>query len=164
MADVDIDLADVERLINLVESRNLNELIVEEAGLKVVVRGAGYARQGCRQAVGAIDQEPLASRPGLSQVFDVSDTCGNLPEKEPDDRIAVASPMVGVFYRSSGPDTAPYVEIGDRVEVGQIIGLIEAMKVFSEVPSEAAGTVVAIAVSNGQLVRSGDPLFFLHAD
>jgi acetyl-CoA carboxylase biotin carboxyl carrier protein len=69
--------------------------------------------------------------------------------------------MGGVFYRSPSPDTAPYVEVGDRVEVGQTIGIIEAMKVFSEVPSEHAGTVLELAAKNGSLVRQGDPLIYL---
>jgi acetyl-CoA carboxylase biotin carboxyl carrier protein len=164
MTDFELDLAEIERLIKLVESRKLNELIVEEGGVKVVVRGAGYLARESRQETRASGQDPLGLRDGAADDPDTLGSPDELAEEEPDDRIAVTSPMVGVFYRSSGPDTAPYCEIGDRVEIGQIIGLIEAMKVFSEVPSEAAGTVVAIAASNGQLVRSGDPLLFLLAD
>ena len=163
MAESDIDLAAIEKLVRLVESRDLTELVVEEAGVKITVRGASYVRQ---QTSTLVSSAPVAGASQSPESFGLEiETYSNPDEVEAEDeRIPVASPMVGVFYRSSGPDTPSYVEIGDRVEVGQVIGLIEAMKVFSEVPSEAAGTVVAIAASNGQLVRSGDPLIFLRVD
>jgi acetyl-CoA carboxylase biotin carboxyl carrier protein len=159
MAESDLDLASIERLIKLVESRDLAELVVEEEGLKVTIRGASYARHSA--AAMPVSPAPPSTDlvvAGYDEVFE------ELEEEPEDERIPVPSPMVGVFYRTSGPDAAPYVEIGDRVEVGQIVGLIEAMKVYSEVPSDAAGTVAAIAASNGQLVRSGDPLIFLTPD
>jgi acetyl-CoA carboxylase biotin carboxyl carrier protein len=164
MADHDFDLPAIERLIKLVEARALTELVVEEGGVKVTIRGADYAKRQAAPVAPKADTQHHDHT--ISTIYDESATSDSRDEEVEDesDRIAVASPMVGVFYRSSGPDAAAYVEIGDRVEVGQIIGLIEAMKVFSEVPSEAAGTVVAIAVSNGQLVRSGDPLVYLRAD
>jgi acetyl-CoA carboxylase biotin carboxyl carrier protein len=68
---------------------------------------------------------------------------------------------MGVFYRSSSPDSPPLVDVGDVVEVGQAVGLIEAMKVFSEVKAEVAGRVVAIVAENRQLVQPGDPLLLL---
>ena len=163
MEEPDIDLAAVERLIKLVETRNLSELVVQDAGIKITVRGLGYGR-ATHCASQATAQPPLA--PALlesreSEYSEVVDNDRVAAEAEVLSRIAVTSPMVGVFYRSSGPDSAPYVEAGDHVDVGQIIGLIEAMKVFSEVPSEIAGTVVEFASPNGQLVRSGDPLIYL---
>jgi acetyl-CoA carboxylase biotin carboxyl carrier protein len=72
--------------------------------------------------------------------------------------------MTGVFYRSARPDSPPFVEIGDHVEIGQTIGLVEAMKVFSEIPAEQAGIVVEIPSRSGQLVREGEPLLYLKPD
>ena len=75
--------------------------------------------------------------------------------------IPLPSPMVGVFYQAPSPGEPNFVEIGDRVERGQTIGLIEAMKVFNEITAEASGTVVEIPVSSGQLVETGQPLMLL---
>ena len=69
--------------------------------------------------------------------------------------------MVGVFYQSPSPDDPPFVSVGDFVKVGQPIGLIEAMKVYSEVPSEVSGRVVEMPVESGKLVQQGQPLIFV---
>jgi acetyl-CoA carboxylase biotin carboxyl carrier protein len=164
MAEPDFDLESIEKLIRLVEARSLTELIVEEGGLKVTVRGASFVRRKSAASAGAPVPEAAAALEAVEALQWADSVAIALDEEAADTRIALASPMVGVFYRSSGPDTPAYVEVGDRVEIGQIVGLIEAMKVFSEVPAEAAGTVVAIAASNGQLVRAGDPLVFLQPD
>ena len=71
------------------------------------------------------------------------------------------SPMVGVFYHAPSPGEPNFVEIGDRVERGQTIGMIEAMKVFNEITAEASGVVAEIPVGNGQLVETGMPLMLL---
>lgn len=77
------------------------------------------------------------------------------------DGTPVPSPMVGIFYRQPSPDEPPYVEVGDRVERGQVIGLIEAMKVFNEVESPVAGIVTAVLVESGALVQEGDPILLV---
>ena len=69
--------------------------------------------------------------------------------------------MVGVYYRSPSPDDPPFVSVGDHIKVGQPIGLIEAMKVYSELPSEVAGRVVEIAAQNGKLVQQGQAILFV---
>jgi acetyl-CoA carboxylase biotin carboxyl carrier protein len=75
--------------------------------------------------------------------------------------VALESPMIGVFYRSASPEDPPFVSVGDIVHIGQTIGLIEAMKVYSEIPAEAAGRVVAIPAKSGALVQQGQPLVIL---
>jgi len=73
----------------------------------------------------------------------------------------IASPLVGTFYRSSSPDMPPLVEVGDRVEVGQPLCIVEAMKVFNEITADRAGAVLAIPAQNGQLVQVGQVLVVL---
>jgi acetyl-CoA carboxylase biotin carboxyl carrier protein len=161
MTDLGFEWDEVVRLIKLVETRGLSELVVEEEGRRIVIRGAGYApdRATTPQTFGEhppnvayselpVDLEPLPAEAHLA----VSR------------RIAVEAPMVGVFYRASGPDTAPYVEVGDHVEVGQTIGMLEAMKVFSEIESEHAGRVVEVLAQNGQLVKAHEPIMYLAPD
>jgi acetyl-CoA carboxylase biotin carboxyl carrier protein len=71
------------------------------------------------------------------------------------------APLTGVFYRAASPDAQPYVEIGDRVEVGDVLCVLEAMKLFNEIQSDYAGTVVRVVPGNGELVSQGEELFWI---
>ncbi len=73
----------------------------------------------------------------------------------------VTSPMTGIYYSAPNPGSAPFVKIGDEVAAGQVIGLIEAMKVFNEIPAPTSGTVTKMIIETGQLVNFGDPLLYL---
>jgi acetyl-CoA carboxylase biotin carboxyl carrier protein len=73
----------------------------------------------------------------------------------------ILSPLVGIFYRAASPDSPPFVEIGDSVEAGQTIGVVEAMKVFNEIITECPGVVAAIPTGNGELVQADQPLVIL---
>ena len=72
--------------------------------------------------------------------------------------LVISSPMVGTFYRSSGPDSAPFVKVGDRIGPEKAVCIIEAMKVFNEIPAGISGQVVAVLVENGAAVEFGQPL------
>jgi acetyl-CoA carboxylase biotin carboxyl carrier protein len=134
----------IRRLLRLADTYALAEMVVEENGLKVTIRGGDAA------APGANPGPSLAGAP-LS------------PDAVADESRfhVVASPMTGVFYRAASPDVPPFVEIGDRIEEGQTIGLIEAMKVFSEIPADRAGRVVEILAASSQLISQGAPLMRL---
>ena len=80
-------------------------------------------------------------------------TLGNEPDK------VVVSPLVGVFYKASSPEAEPFVKVGDRVSKGQVIGIIEAIKLMNEIESEYDGIVEAVLVDNEELVEYGQPLF-----
>ena len=82
------------------------------------------------------------------------------PEAKPAG-MPVTSPMTGIYYASPSPSSPAFVKEGDAVSAGQVIGLIEAMKVFNEVPAPTSGTVLRITVESGQLVNLGDPLMFV---
>jgi acetyl-CoA carboxylase biotin carboxyl carrier protein len=73
----------------------------------------------------------------------------------------VLAPLTGVFYRSSSPDAPPYVEVGDRVEPGDVLCVLEAMKLFNEIQSDDAGKIVRIVPGNGELVSQGEDLFWI---
>jgi acetyl-CoA carboxylase biotin carboxyl carrier protein len=85
------------------------------------------------------------------------------PPTPADDEAVVTSPMVGTFYASASPGTPPFVQVGDRVEIGQTVGIVEAMKIMNEIVAERAGFVAAILVENGQAVQYGSPLIRLAA-
>ncbi len=73
----------------------------------------------------------------------------------------VLAPLTGVFYRSPSPDAPPYVEVGDRVQIGDVLCVLEAMKLFNEIQSDDAGKIVRIVPGNGELVSQGEELFWI---
>jgi len=159
MSDLGFGVEELAQLIRLVEKRNLRELIVENDDRRVVIRGESYQRfQRIAPSTdsGTGTNETVQNHPLI-------EVAPSLPVQVDmhADKIAVTSPMVGVFYRASGPGQPAFVEVGDHVEVGQTIGLLEAMKVFSEIEAEESGTVREIVVQNGQLVKPNDPLIYL---
>ena len=81
-------------------------------------------------------------------------------EKAPDGT-AVTSPIVGVFYAAPGPEKEPFVRAGDRVEAGQVIGIVEAMKLMNEIQSDVSGVVTKICVQDGEGVEYGQPLIYV---
>lgn len=146
-----IDPRQVKELVKLVEKYGLAELAVEEGGVSVVVKGAGASGAAAHPVV-----ETAAEAVETSEVQSEPDE-GEKPQED-DNIVTIESPMVGVFYRAPTPNSPNFVEVGDEIEVGQTVGMIEAMKVFSEIPSEVAGVVVEIPAKNGALAHQGDPL------
>ena len=152
VSEPELDLRRLDQLIRLVETRGLSELILEENGCRYAIRarGAPPSRRGSHDAHDVLMDVPIRHSERADP--DAPDRSG---------WVAVVSPMVGVFYRSPGPGESPFVEVGDPVEEGQTIGIIEAMKVFSEIPSDHAGVVAEIVAADGQLVRADEPLLYL---
>jgi acetyl-CoA carboxylase biotin carboxyl carrier protein len=83
-------------------------------------------------------------------------TAGAAPAENPG--VAIAAPLTGVFYSSPSPSSPPFAQLGETVQAGQVVCIVEAMKVFNEIKSEISGVVSAMIASNGQLVQKGDPL------
>jgi acetyl-CoA carboxylase biotin carboxyl carrier protein len=132
----------VRELIRLLEASDLGELTVDEGGVKITVRKQ--------------DERPVAPVLAAPQP-------GPATASEPavSSAIRLESPMVGTFYRSPSPAQPAFVDEGDRVEVGQTLCILEAMKLFNEYKSDHAGVIRRILVDNGQPVEYGQPLFEL---
>ncbi|MDH7600794.1 MAG: acetyl-CoA carboxylase biotin carboxyl carrier protein [Armatimonadota bacterium] len=160
MAKRDIDVEQIGELLKLVEAHGLAELTVEEGDLVITIKGsAQLASQPVVTSSPVVAvQVPDPSVPECAPA--VAEPVEERPsEPEPDGKIVdIVAPLVGVFYRAPAPDAPPFVEVGDHIEVGTEIGLIEAMKVFSPIPSDVAGVVVAIPAENGKLVQKGETL------
>ena len=156
MAKLDIDVAEVKKLIELVQRHDLEELTVEEADLSITIKGQAVA------AAVVVEAAPRATAAGATPAQAAAPVTQEAPsasEQEAERNVVdIVAPLVGVFYRSPAPDAPSFVEVGDQIEVGTEIGLIEAMKVFSPIPSEVAGEVVAIPGESGKLVQQGDIL------
>jgi len=154
----------LRRLAQLVAENGLSELTVAGAGLTLTVKAAFEAAPAPALGMTAVLAHPHVLPPDQSPAY--SETAVTTPPVSATPArvmtaIALESPMVGVFYRSPSPEDPPFVSVGDLVRVGQPIGLIEAMKVYSEVPSETSGRVTETPVESGKLVQQGQPLIFV---
>jgi acetyl-CoA carboxylase biotin carboxyl carrier protein len=139
------------RLAVLVTELGLAEVEVESAGLKLRVQRVpgAVAAPASLAAVAGAAPPATAERPVVADAAPLSAA------------ITIEAPMVGTFYRASSPTAEPYVREGDIVKEGQIVCIIEAMKLMNEIESKAAGRVAKILVENGQPVEYGQPLFLL---
>ncbi len=143
----DLPLEAIRRLLALADSYHLRELIVEEGGLRITIRTESPAPSTHAAPPHAAVEAPT---------FDHLESAA-----EPEEEIGLhhlRSPMTGIFYRSGSPQAPPFVQAGSVVSPGDVIGLIEAMKLFNEVRSTVAGRVRRIVAENGQLVRAHQPL------
>jgi len=143
-----MDLRKLKKLIDLVEESGISELELTEGEEKVrISRAVTYAAPPQAMQVAS----PLAAAtPASAEEVPV------VPEGH-----TVESPMVGSFYRASSPESSSFVEVGDKVEVGDTLCIIEAMKLLNEIESDKAGVVKKVLVENGQPVEYGEPLFVI---
>jgi acetyl-CoA carboxylase biotin carboxyl carrier protein len=134
----------------------MQEFRLAEARLQTPEGTVAFRRRAARPAapagVGTVDV-----------VEEAAPTYAAIPEPVAEAPIGtpITSPMTGIFYGSPSPSAPPFVKEGESVSVGQTIGLIEAMKVFNEIPSPVGGTVIKIVAEAGQLVQPGDPLIVI---
>ena len=137
----------IEEMLELMESRGLVELEMEHQGLRIRLKKASSspAPQVVEYVAGI--PAPVAAPQAASKPADESH------------RIVIKSPMVGTFYRAPAPDAPPFVEVGQDLEVGQVVCIIEAMKLMNEIKSEVAGEIAEILVDSGAPIEFGQPLF-----
>jgi acetyl-CoA carboxylase biotin carboxyl carrier protein len=158
-----INLEQLKQILDLVREHELSELEIEHEGLRVKVR---------KDASGALAVHPVSggSVPVSTPPPRTSGSGGQavpvaaLGSDEVDVELAVVkSPIVGTFYRSSEPGAPPFVEVGSIVKKGQVLCIIEAMKLMNEIDSEYDGEIVKVYAENGQPVQYGERLFALKA-
>ena len=143
-------LALIDRLAALLDRSDLTELEVESGGTGLVLRKPSALAPISVASVAA--SSPAATLPAAGEA--------RAPDRDgaPAAKPSVKAPLTGIFYASPAPGSAPYVSVGGEVAVGQIIGLIEAMKLFNEIKSDIAGKVVRVLVERGTLVKRQQPL------
>ena len=148
-----MDLRKLKTLIDLVSDSNVSELEITEAEGKVrIVKGGVPMVQHVPAAMVAAAVAPLPVAPVIAAPVAA-------PE-EPSGH-AVKSPMVGTFYRSASPGSKSFAEVGDTVKSGQVICIIEAMKLMNEIEADKDGVIKAFLVDNGQPVEYGEPLVII---
>ncbi|MDP3051551.1 MAG: acetyl-CoA carboxylase biotin carboxyl carrier protein [Eubacteriales bacterium] len=154
-AEDSMNLEEIRELIKLLDQTDVSEFSMESQGIRITIK-KGKCGVEVTQPVEAI---PKANAAAVEAAPDVPEAGTNASADE--DSATVVSPMVGTFYRTSGPDAQPYVELGDTVQPGQALCIIEAMKLMNEIEADSAGVVSAILVENGHPVEYGQPLFVI---
>ena len=151
-----MDLRKLKTLIDLVSESNISELEITETEGKVrIVKGGGAAPV---QYVQTLAAAPAAAAPVAGAAAPAA--AAPAVEAAPSGH-AVKSPMVGTFYRSSSPGAAAFVEVGSKVNEGDTVCIIEAMKILNEIEADKSGTITQILGENGQAVEYGQPLFII---
>jgi acetyl-CoA carboxylase biotin carboxyl carrier protein len=155
-----LDVREIKEILKLLEEQSITEFELEQEGVKLRI---------CRQAP-SNHASPAAPEPEPAPRVSVTRPAGPVPVAAPapsapvavaaaENETIVKSPIVGTFYRSPDPNSPSFVSVGDRVKVGQVLCIIEAMKLMNEIEAELAGEVLRVHPENGQPVQYGDPLF-----
>ena len=154
--DAEISFDQVRALIDLLEERGLEEFEYEKAGVRIRIKRRGSVPPPVFESYVAAGNNAAVPSPGAPEAVS-----GPGAEHGPgtEDLHIINSPMVGTFYSAPRPDAPPFVKVGDHVDVGQVLCVVEAMKLMNEIESDAAGEIVRIYVENAQPVEYGEHLF-----
>jgi len=150
------ELRELRQLIRLVQRTGIGELELASGGRSVRISASSSSVAPWVAAPAGTPARPAASEPPAAPAAGAAAAAAAADQFK-----AITSPMVGTFYRSPAPDADPYVEVGDIVEVGQTVCIIEAMKLMNEIESELKGRVVKLLVENSQPVEFGQKLFLV---
>jgi acetyl-CoA carboxylase biotin carboxyl carrier protein len=161
-----LDLKELKEILQILEEKDIAEFELEEEGMKLRIRKAGPAVASSAPAgpLVATFVPSAGAAAGPTPVPSPVATGPTAVESADAGLTIVKSPIVGTFYRTPDPNAPPFVDVGDRIRVGQVLCIIEAMKLMNEIEAEVAGEVVKVHRESGQPVQYGDPLFSVRAD
>ncbi|RRQ21426.1 acetyl-CoA carboxylase biotin carboxyl carrier protein [Thiohalobacter thiocyanaticus] len=151
-----MDIRKVKKLIELLEESGIAEIEIHEGEESVRISRNSSSVQTVVQAAAPMPATAPAAPAPAPAGEPAAEAAPAIPAGH-----QVTSPMVGTFYRASSPGATPFVEVGQRVNAGDTLCIIEAMKMLNQIEADKAGTVVAILVENGQPVEFGEPLFVI---
>jgi oxaloacetate decarboxylase alpha subunit len=147
-----VNLKEIKEMVNLMNENGLVELEIEKNGMRIRLKKTGSGTEAYSGPV-LIEREKVAPQTTSGR----SETT----EKISANTVEIKAPMVGTFYRAPSPEAPPYVEVGQQVDTGQVICIIEAMKLMNEIKSEIKGKILEILVDNAEPVEFGQPIFLV---
>jgi acetyl-CoA carboxylase biotin carboxyl carrier protein len=157
-----MDFKQIQELIKMINKSNIGEVTIEEKGFKLTIKQKEDAVQQFLSA--PLQSQQYAQAPLPQQPVSSSAPAAEKPKAaEPvaSNLITIKSPMIGTFYRSSSPDKPSFINIGDEIEIGKVVCIIEAMKLFNEIESEVKGRVVKVLAEDATPVEYDQPLFLV---
>lgn len=155
-----MDLKEIQTLIKFISSSKVDEVAIEKKDFKIKIRRNIPSGTKMVAAPAQVAQLPVALGTPAAPVLEPRIDAAPVAETN-DGTEEIKSPMIGTFYRKSSPDKPNFVEVGDMVEKGQVICIIEAMKLFNEIESEVSGKIVKVLVDDSQPVEYDQPLFLV---
>lgn len=168
-----MDLKEISELVKLVQKSNLIELKIKNGDFEISMRTEKYGQSKTDEQVKTLLAPQAPSSPP-SPVQTAASTVEKAAEANTDqapkateesvvspDYLEIRSPMVGTFYRSNSPDKPPYIKVGDSIQQGSVVCIIEAMKLFNEIESEITGKIVKVAVEDATPVEYDQVLFLV---
>ena len=161
-----MDIAEIQELIKFVAKSGVSEVELELKDFKIIIKTPPRKKRGNGQLdepVVVQTQVPITAIPQAQVVTPpAAEESPSTEEKEEvDDSNSIKSPMIGTFYRSSDPEKPAFVNVGDEIKKGQVICIIEAMKLFNEIEAEVSGKIVKILVDDNTPVEYDQPLFLI---
>lgn len=157
-----MDIKQIQDLIKFVAKSGVNEVAIEEKDFKITIKTnqePTYVTATIPTAAPVIQAQPPVSVPATP--VSTVDIASPKPADDATKYIAIKSPMIGTFYRSSSPDKPAFANVGDEVKAGQVVCIVEAMKLFNEIESDISGKIVKVLVENAQPVEYDQPLFLV---
>lgn len=153
---------EIRDLIDFIAETGLNEVNIETEELKLSVKRSADVTQVVEAvATPAVQASAPAAAPAPSAPAAAPEAAAPSAAGDTSKYVEVKSPMIGTFYRSANPESAPFVNVGDSVSAGQTVCIVEAMKLFNEIESEVSGTIVKVLVDNATPVEYDQPLFLV---
>ena len=149
-----MDIKQIQDLIKFVHKSGVNEVSIEENDFKITIK----TNQAPTVVTATIPAAaPLAAAPAPVAAAPAAAAAPAVSES--DNYITIKSPMIGTFYRSASPDKPAFVNVGDEIKVGQVLCVVEAMKLFNEIEAEISGRIVKVLVDNASPIEFDQPLF-----
>ena len=148
----------IQELIKTINKSNISELSIEEKDIKITIKQEQTSAEP-QYIMAAPSAMPIAA-PAVTAAAPAT-PANPAPAAASTNQITVKSPMIGTFYRSAGPDKAPFINVGDEIKDGQVVCIIEAMKLFNEIESEVSGRIVKVLVDDASPVEYDQALFIV---
>ncbi len=159
-----MDIKQIQELIKFVHKSGVNEVSIEEKDFKITIKTnqAPTVVNATIPAAAPVAMAPQAAAPAPAAPIAAAPAAqAASPAADESNYITVKSPMIGTFYRSSSPDKPVLVNVGDEIKPGQVLCIVEAMKLFNEIESEVSGRIVKVLVDNASPIEYDQPLFLV---
>lgn len=154
-----MDLNLIKKLVKVVDSSEITDLEVEENGFRVKI--AKKIRTGNLTAIPQILANPAVIPNNNNSSEQLTKEKEKPKDEEKENQHEIKSPIVGTFYRAPAPDADPYIQVGDHISAGDVLCIVEAMKLMNEIESDVSGKVIKILAENGKPVEYNQPLFLI---
>lgn len=158
---------EIIELVDFISKKRLEEVKIETEEIKLSIKKSAAQNKVVEQTVvhaapaQAVAPAPAPAPAPVAAAAPTTPAKKEAPASSEDNLIAVKSPMIGTFYRSANPESPSFANIGDKIEIGQTVCIVEAMKLFNEIESEVSGTIVKVMVENAQPVEYDQVLFLV---